>query len=107
MPGATFACPPPQVLAAAEAALLLDPEARGHAQALSDFGVARSPSALMRALLRRLVPDPQVVAEEGGGRAIWIFWPVWAVRRVARAIRRRSHAEEARAAAEVMRWVQA
>ena len=107
VPGATFACPPPQVLAAAEAALLLDPEARGHAQALSDFGAARSPSALMRALLRRLVPDPQVVAEEGGGRAIWMFWPVWAVRRVARAIRRRSHAEEARAAAEVMRWVQA
>ena len=107
MAGVSFACPPPPVLAAAEAALLLDPEARGHAQALSDIGAARSPAALARALLRRLVPDPQVVAREGGGRSALAFWPVWAVRRLARAIRRRGHASEARAAAEVMRWVQA
>ena len=99
--------PPPEVLAAAEAALLLDPAARGQAEALSDLTAAQSGPALRRALLRRLTPDPQVVAQEGGGRSVIAFWPVWAVRRLARAVRRRSHRSDVRAGAEVMRWIQA
>lgn len=99
--------PPPTVLDAAEAALLLDPGARGQAEALSDFTAAQSAPALARAVLRRLVPDPQVVAQEAGGRPIWAFWPVWVVRRLARSFRQRGHAPEVRAAAEVMRWIQA
>ena len=99
--------PPPAVLDAAQAALLLDPEARGQAEALSDFTAAHSAPALARAVLRRLVPDPQVVAQEGGGRPIWAFWPVWVVRRLVRSLRRRGPAPEVRAAAEVMRWIQA
>ena len=99
--------PPPAVLAAAEAALLLDPSARGQALALSDFSAAQSAPALARAVLRRLTPDPQTVAEEGGGRSRLAFWPIWVVRRLTRFARHRSHASEARAAAQVMRWVQA
>ena len=99
--------PPTAVLDAAEAALMLDPEARGQAEALSDLTAAQSGPALRRALLRRLAPDRQVVAQEGGGRSALAFWPIWAVRRVARAIRRRGNGPDARAAAEVMRWIQA
>ena len=104
---ATVNLPPPAVLAAAEAALLLNPEARGQAEALSDFTAARSLPALARALRRRLTPDSQIVAQEGGGRSAWAFWPVWAVRRIRRSLRRARHGGEARSAAEVMRWVQA
>jgi hypothetical protein len=99
--------PPSNVLDAAEAALLLDPEARGQAEALSDFSAAQSGSALARAILRRLAPDPLVVAQEGGGRSALAFWPVWVARRLTRSVRRRGHAAEARAAADVMRWIQA
>ena len=107
LPAALAHQPPPAVLAAAEAALLLDPAARGQAEALSDLTAAQSGPALGRALLRRLIPDPQVVAQEGGGRSTLAFWPVWAVRRIVRAVNRRGHGSEARAAAQVMRWVQA
>ena len=99
--------PPQEVLAAAEAALLLDPAARGQAEALSELTAARSRSAWGRALLRRLTPDPQVVAQEGGGRSVLAFWPVWAMRRLSRAVGRRGHGADARAAADVMRWIQA
>ena len=99
--------PPPDVLDAAEAALLLDPEARGQAEALSDFSAAQSGPALARAVLRRLAPNPLVVAQEGGGRSALAFWPVWLARRLTRSLRRRGHAPEARAAAQVMRWIQA
>ena len=99
--------PPQAVLDAAEAALLLDPAARGQAKALSDFSAAQSAPALARAVLRRLVPDSQVIAQEGGGRSIWAFWPRWVVHRLIRSVRNRGHASEARAAAEVLRWVQA
>ena len=107
LPFALDHSPPLAILAAAEAALLLDPSARGQAEALSDFSAAQSAPALARAVLRRLIPDPQVVAQEGGGRALWQFWPVWVLRRLARSFRHRGHTSEARAAAEVMRWVQA
>lgn len=104
----SLAHPPPlAVLTAAEAALLLDPIARGQAEAVSEFAAAQSAAALARAVLRRLIPDPQVVAQEGGGRALWRFWPVWVLRRLARSFRHRGHGREARAAAKVMRWVQA
>ena len=93
------------MLDAAESALLLDPAARGQAEALSDFTSARSVPALARAVLRRLAPDPQVVAQEGGGRSAVAFWPVWVVRRLTRSFGRRGLAPEARAAAEVMRWI--
>lgn len=99
--------PPLAVLTAAESALLLDPAARGQAAAFSELTAAQSRAAWGRALLRRLAPDPQVVAQEGGGRSAFAFWPVWATRRIARAFRHRGHGEDARAAAEVMRWVQA
>ena len=99
--------PPQAVLAAAEAALLLDPAARGQAEALSELTAARSRSAWGRALLRRLAPDPQVVAQEGGGRSVLAFWPVWAMRRFSRAVGRRGRGADARAAADVMRWIQA
>ena len=107
LPTALAHRPPTAVLDAAEAALMLDPEARGQAEALSDLTAAQSGPALRRALLRRLTPDRQVVAQEGGGRSALAFWPIWAVRRVARAIRRRGNGPDARAAAEVMRWIQA
>ena len=107
LPTALAHRPPTAVLDAAEAALMLDPEARGQAEALSDLTAAQSGPALRRALLRRLAPDRQVVAQEGGGRSALAFWPIWAVRRVARAIRRRGNGPDARAAAEVMRWIQA
>ena len=107
IPAALTHRPPPAVLDAAEAALMLDPEARGQAEALSDLTAAQSGPALRRALLRRLAPDRQVVAQEGGGRSALAFWPIWAVRRLARAIRRRGNGPDARAAAEVMRWIQA
>jgi Uncharacterised nucleotidyltransferase len=98
--------PPHDVLAAAEAALLLDPAARGQAEALSELTAAQSRGAWGRALLRRLAPDPQVVAQEGGGRSALAFWPIWATRRISRAIGRRGHGADARAAADVMRWIQ-
>ena len=107
LPGSLAHSPPLAVLAAAETALLLDPIARGQAEALSDISAAQSASGLARAVLRRLVPDPQVVAQEGGGRALWQFWPTWMLRRLARSVRHRGHSGEARAAASVMRWVQA
>ena len=106
LPAPLLQPPPPEVLAAAEAALLLDPAARGQAEALSDFTAARSPWALARALRRRLTPDSQIVAQEGGGRSARAFWPLWAVRRVLRALRRTTSGD-ARSAAQVMRWVQA
>ena len=107
LPAPLAQTPPDAVLAAAEAALLLDPAARGQAEALSELTAARSRSAWGRALLRRLVPDPQVVAQEGGGRSAFAFWPIWAVRRLSRAVGRRGHRADARAAADVMRWLQA
>jgi hypothetical protein len=76
-------------------------------EALSDFAAARSPSALARMVGRRLVPDSQVVATEGGGRSVWAFWPVWAVRRIIRSLGRAGHRSGAKSAAEVMRWIQA
>ena len=105
LPASPEHSPPPAVLDAAESALLLDPAARGQAEALSDFTSAQSVPALARAVLRRLAPDPQVVAQEGGGRSAVAFWPVWVVRRLTRSFSRRGHAPEARAAAEVMRWI--
>ena len=107
LPTAPALRPPPAVLDAAEAALMLDPEARGQAEALSDLTAAQSGLALRRALLRRLAPDRQDVAQEGGGRSALAFWPIWALRRLTRAIRRRGNGPDARAAAEVMRWIQA
>ena len=86
---------------------MLDPEARGQAEALSDLTAAQSGLALRRALLRRLAPDRQDVAQEGGGRSALAFWPIWAVRRLTRAIRRRGNGPDARAAVEEMRWIQA
>jgi hypothetical protein len=105
--GWSVAPPPPQIVASAEAALLLDPAARGQAEALSDLAAARSLPALARMIGRRLAPDSQVFATEGGGRSAWAFWPVWAVRRIIRSIGRAGSGKEARSAAEVMRWVQA
>ena len=102
--------PPEPILTAAEDALLPDPAARGQAEAAADFAAARSPAALARALRRRLSPDAHVVAEEGGGRAVWAFWPIWAARRVTRLGRRlgdRRVSAEARSAARVMNWLQA
>ena len=107
LPAALAQRPPPDVLDAAEAALMLDPAARGQAEALSDLTAAQSGPALRRALLRRLAPDPQIVAREGGGRSALAFWPIWVVRRLARAFSRRGNGSDARAAAEVMRWIQA
>ena len=107
LPVALGDVPPAAVLDAAEAALLLDPMARGQAEALSDFSAAQSAFALARGLVRRLVPDAQVVAREGGGRARWLFWPVWLLRRLARSVRHRGHVSEVRAAARVIRWIEA
>lgn len=108
-PAIAFAEPPESVLAAAEEALLPDPAGRDHALALADLVGARSPLALMRALRRRLAPDGHVVADEGGGRPAWAFWPIWALRRLARlgrSIADRRVSAEARSAARVMRWLQ-
>jgi hypothetical protein len=104
-----LAPPPHQVLAAAEDALLPDPAARGHAEAAADFAAARSPSAIARAIARRLAPDPDVIAREAHGWPAWAFWPIWAGRRLARlGLRLADHraSSEARSAAQVMRWLQ-
>ena len=106
---AAFEPPPDPVLCATEEALLPDPVGRDQTLAAADLAAARSPSALGRALRRRLTPDPHVVANEGGGRSQLIFWPLWATRRLARLIRSladRRAVGEARATARVMRWVQ-
>ena len=101
--------PPEAILAAAESALLADPSTRDHAETLADLTAARSPAALVGALRRRLRPDAQIVANEGGGSGGWRFWPVWAARRVARLAARltdRRASGEARGAATVIRWLQ-
>jgi hypothetical protein len=101
--------PPPEILTAAEDALLADPASRDHAETLSDLFASRSPAALGAALRRRLTPDEQVVASEGGRQPRWAFWPGWAARRLlrlaARLIDRRAMGE-ARGAARVIRWLQ-
>lgn len=104
-----FEPPPDSVLVAAENSLLPDPAARGHSEVAADFAAARSSAAFVRALGRRLTPDPHVVADEGGGRPAWTFWPIWAGRRLAGLGRRlgdRRASSEARSAAQVMRWLQ-
>ena len=104
-----FVAPPESVLSAAEEALLPDRAARDHALALADLAAARSPGAFARSLARRLAPDAHVVADEAGGAPAWAFWPVWAFRRIARLhhdLADRRVAGEARAAAQVIRWLQ-
>jgi len=100
--------PPETIIAAAEGALLANPATRDHAETLADLTAARSPAALAKAVRRRLRPDRQVVASEGAGGSGWMFWPVWAVRRVGRLIARfgnRRAMTEARGAATVIRWL--
>ncbi|MET0179009.1 MAG: nucleotidyltransferase family protein [Novosphingobium sp.] len=100
--------PPAAIYAAAEEALLPDLAARDQAETLADLLAARSLTALAGAFARRLAPDDQVVASEGGGRARWRFWPVWAARRLWRLVTRlanRRTMREARGAATVIRWL--
>ena len=101
--------PPDAILDAAEQALLPDPATRHQTLAAADFFAARTPAAIGRALARRLVPDPHVVANESGGRSMAAFWPVWAARRIARlagGLADRRARSEAHATARVMRWIE-
>jgi len=103
------AAPPDEVLAAAEDALLPSPDARTHASAVADLGATESARTFLHMVRRRLVPDPEVVASEGGGLPRWAFYPLWAARRsasFARTLGNPRIRREARSAAQVVRWTQ-
>lgn len=98
----------PSVLDQAETALLADPAARGAMAAAAEFSGfgGQVPYA---SIVRRLRPDPEIVAREGRGLPKWAFWPLWAIRRGVRALARAANPrlrDEARAAREVTNWLE-
>jgi hypothetical protein len=100
---------PPQVLAAAEEALLQDFQKRDHIIAMTDLLAAGSASALAGTIAGRLRPAAHVVAREGRGAPMWRFWPRWALGRLARLGGRlldRRAAREGRQTAALLRWLQ-
>jgi hypothetical protein len=76
--------PPAAMLAAAEDALLQDLTKREHTAALSDLLAARSVTAFIGAIVRRMRPDAHVVEEAGAGDSTWRFWPRWVWQRLRR-----------------------
>jgi len=98
---------PPE--AAAEEALLPDPQGRRQAELFAELAAARTPGRFARALTRRFAPARRVVAGEGGGRSRWRFWPRWAARRIGAAAASLGDSRsrrEARQAAAVLRWLE-